>query len=363
VKHRHPATLRLTTMLSLWVALLAAGAIIIVKPLVPAPGRNGDGSLPEVALAEAYPGARPVTIELDGYTPLFFIDEKRSVGTMDAADGAALLVMHGTGGPRELRRLPRQRAPEFAGFVADGGRLVWLEMTVGDQGQAESRLWTIDSPEATPRMITDDTGDVALFDKRDDLVVHGGEVSWVAAAPSDQPQTEIRTVPLSGGTVRVDKRDGAYSFAGWPWLTTVNLGQNGPIELSNLQTSERFTVPVRPNELMACSPAWCRSIIIGGEQASTVIELQRPDGTNRFRAVSGKVAASLVDVALLDRFEVYSYSGGRLVVLDIERKRLIVLAKAGVTQVISRGAALWWATGDNEAIAWHALNLNSLIKP
>jgi hypothetical protein len=362
VKHRHPATLRLTTILSLWAALLAAGAII-AKPTVAPPSRPGGGFLPEVALAEAYPGARPITIGLDGYTPLFFIDEKRSVGTMDAADGASLLVMHGAGVQRELRRLPRQRAPEFAGFVADGARLLWLELTVGDQGRAESSLWTIDSPDAAPHMITDDTGDVALFDKRDDLVVHGGEVSWIAAGPGDQPQTEIRTVPLVGGEVRVDKRDGAYAFAGWPWLTTANLGQNGPIELRNLLTSERFTVPVRPNELMSCSPAWCRSIIIGGGQASTIIELQKPDGSKRFRAVSGMVAASLVDVALLDRFEVYSYSGGRLVVLDIERKQLIVVAKAGVTQVISRGTVLWWATGDNEAIAWHALNLKSLITP
>jgi len=93
---------------------------------------------------------------------------------------------------------------------------------------------------------------------------------------------------------------------------------------------------------------------------STVIELQKTNGGKRFRAASGKVAAALMDVALLDRFEVYSYSGGRLVVLDIERKRMIVVAKAGVTRVTGRGGTLCWATGDNEAIAWHALDLRTI---
>lgn len=349
MKHRRMPTLSLTTLVSLGAALAATAAFLIVKPAVPA----GDGPTLEV---------KPVKLKLDGYSPLFFIDENRSVGAMNAPDGAALLVMHGPEGQRELRRLPKERAPEFAGFVADGQRLVWLELTVGDQGRAESRLWTIDAPGTAARMITDDTGDVALFDKRDDLVVHGGEVSWVAVATaqSGAPQTEIRTVGLSGGAVRVELRDGAFSFAGWPWLATVNLGQDGPIELLNLADGGRVRVPVAPGELVSCSPAWCRSILIG-DGTSTIIELLKPDGSKRFRAISGRVAATLMDVALLDRFEIYSYSGGRLVVFDIERRRSTVVEKAGVTRILSRGTVLWWATGDNEATTWHALDLTKLI--
>lgn len=345
-------------MLSLGAALVATVVILATKPTAPA-SLNPDGSLPEVTLAEAAPGARPITIGLKAYTPMMIFAE-RSVGTMTASDGAALLVMHGTGGTRQLRRVPRERAAEFAGLVTDGRRLVWLELTIGDQATAESRLWTIDSVDAAPRMITDDTGDVALFDKHDDLVLHDGEVSWVAAGQGDKPETQIRTVPLAGGEVKVEKRDGVWSLAGWPWLITVDLGQNEPLELRNMVTDEIVVVPVRAGELVSCSLQWCRSITIGGQHASTIIELQKPDGSNRFRAVSGKVAASLADVALLDRFEIYSYSGGRLVVLDIERKRVIEIAKAGVTQVTSKGTSLCWATGDNEATAWHALDLAAL---
>lgn len=337
-------------MLGLVAALVATALILATNPTVPAVTRNADGWLPEVTLAEAAPGARPEKIELDTYTPLGL-----GIGTQAAPDGAALLVMHGPEGTRQLRRLPKQRAAEFAGMVADGPRLVWLELTIGDRATTEGRLWTMDSRSAEPRMITDDLGDVAVFDKRDDLVVHDGEVSWVAAGQGDRPQTEIRTVPLTGGRVRVEKRDGAWSLAGWPWLTTVNLGGNEPIELRNLVTGEVVTVPVRAGELKSCSPAWCRSIIIA-EPASTVIELQKPDGSKQLRAAAGKVAASLADVALLDRFEVYSHAGGRLVMLDIERKRLIVLAEAGVKQVTSRGTTLSWSTG----AAWHVLDLKTI---
>jgi hypothetical protein len=362
-RHRHPATLRLITMISLPVALVATVVTLALKPPVPAV-RALSPQPAEVTLAQAYPQVKPVAVGGAEYTPLFFMDENRSIGTSDAQDGSVLLLAKGPGRQqRELRRLPKSASPEFAGFVADGERLVWLELTIAAQGVTESRLWTIDSAQATPRMIIADMGDVALFDKRDDLVLHGGEVSWVAAGQTDTPQTEIRTVALGGGKVRVTRLDGAFSFAGWPWIASVNLGQNAPIELRNLTTGEKVMVPVQPNELMACSPAWCRSVVIGSGAASTVIELQKPDGSRRFRAASGSVAASIMDVGLLDRFEIYSYSGGRLVLYDIEGKRAIVLEKGGASQVASRGAVLWWSTGDSEAISWKALNLRALITP
>jgi hypothetical protein len=360
-RHRHPATLRITTMVSLAVALAATVIILMVKPNSPAakPSASSGGG-GELTLAQAYPKAKVVPVGGAGYAPLFFLDENRTVGTVTGADGSVTLVIKGQ---RELRKIPKAQSPEFAGFVADGERLVWLELTIGGQGQTESRLWTIDSAQAPARMITADLGDVALFDKRDDLVLHDGEVSWVAAAQTDTPQTEIRTVPLKGGKVKVDRRDGAFAFAGWPWISSVSIGQSGPVELRNLLTNQRIVVPVQPNGITSCSPSWCRSIIIGSGQSSTVIELQKPDGSKRFVAARGSVTASIVDVGLLDRFDMYSYSGGRLVLYDIEGQRSITLERSGATQVLCRGSILWWATGDNEAVQWKALNLQRLITP
>lgn len=359
-KHRHPGTLRPAGLISLAVALVTAGVMLTFKPAGPAP--PADSVPAEVALSSVYPDVNPTTLASDGYYPLFFINENLSMGTVEASDGSVRLLLRRGADARELRRLPKAQSPEFAGFVAEGEKVAWFQLTLGEERQAVAELWILDSLEADPRLVTADTGDVALFDRRDDLVLHDGEASWVAQGPTELPTTEVRTVPLSGGQVRIDTREGAFSFAGWPWLATVNLGQSGPIELRNLLTNEQSSIPVHPNELMACSSAWCRSVIIGSGEANTVIELQRTDGTGRFRSASGSVAASIVDVAVLDRFEIYSHSGGKLVLFDIEAKRSLVVAQR-VGQVVCRGSVLWWSTGDNEAQQWHALDLNRLIKP
>lgn len=362
-RHRDPRTLRLASLFSLVVALAATGFMLAARPTTP-PVSSSSPTAQEVKLAEAYPGAVPVTLARPGYQPMFFVDENRSLGTAAATDGAVQLLLRDGETERELRRRPKDEIPEFGAFTADGDRIVWMEMTFakGDQGQSQvkTELWTIDSLAAVPRMITADTGDVALFDKRGDVAIHEGEVSWVSAAPTENPQTEVRTVALSGGPVRVDTREGMFSFADWPWLATVSAGPTGSLEMRNLLTDERTIVPVQPNELMACSPTWCRSVIVGTAEGSTIIEVQRPSGLGRFRSGSGSVAAALADVAILDRFEVYSYAGGKLVVFDVNAMRSIVVAPGGVTQIVSRGSVLWWSTGDNEALTWHALDLRKL---
>jgi hypothetical protein len=364
-KHRHPATVRLTSLVALVVALGAAGVMLAAKP-PPQPSRPVAGAGPgeELTLEKAYPGKVPVTVPgkvKDGarYSPLFFLDEQRSVGTAAGPSGASRLILITPAGERELRRLPKAEAPEFAGFATQGQRLVWMELTNTADGTANTKLWTIDDDAAVPRMITADTGDVALFDRSDDVVIHDGVISWVAAARTDLPVTEIRTVPIAGGKVSVKTREGAFAIAAWPWLTSVNLGQDGPVELVNAATGKRVVVNVQANELMACSPTWCRSVIIGSTAASTVIELLKPDGSSRMRVAAGNVAASTVDVALLDRYEVYSYGNSKLTLYDLAGKRMITVAK-NVSQIASRGPMLWWSTGDNETVTWHVIDLRTL---
>jgi hypothetical protein len=345
-------------------ALAAAGYMLFTKPAARSAPPAATG---ELTLDKAFPGKVPATVKAtvkDGarYTPLFFLDEKRSLGTATAPDGASRLILITPAGERELRRLPKAQAPEFAGFAMQGERLVWLELISRVDGTNETKLWTIDNDSAAPRMVTADTGEVALFDRRDDVVIHDGKVTWIAQAPTETPVTEVRTVPIQGGKVTVRDVEGAFSITGWPWLTTVNLGQDGPVELRNMESQERTVVGVQANELMACSPTWCRSVIIGSTAASTVIEMLKPDGSLRLRVASGSVAASSVDVALLDRYEVYTYGSSKLVVYDLKDRRMITVAKT-TSQVASRGPMLWWSTGDNETIVWHALDLRTLAKP
>lgn len=354
--------MRLSGVAALVVALAAAGLMLAAKPPVAKPTAAGQAApADELTLEKAYPGKVPVTLTAK-VTPLFFLDEQRLLGTASAADGAIRLIFVTPKGERELRRLPKAQAAEFAGFAAQGERLVWLELTNAADGTARSQLWTIENETAAPRMLTADTGDVALFDKADDMVIHDGEVSWVAAARTDTPVTEIRTVSLNGGKVTVRTKEGAYSIANWPWLTSVNLGQDGPVELFNVDNLERTVVGVQPNELMACSAKWCRSVIIGSTAASTVIEMLKPDGSLRIRVASGNVAASTADIALLDRYEIYSYSNAKLTLYDLVDRRMITVAK-NASQVASRGPMLWWSTGNNESVRWYALDLRTLAKP
>ncbi len=352
--------MRLASVGALSVALLAAGVMLLTKPVQHGPA----ASAAEVALEQAYPGGKPQTVKgtlADGttFTPAFFVDAQRVLGTTKTPDGRTNLVFRTPSGERVLRSLPNAQTPEFAGFACSEQRLVWLELTATPENVTETRLWALDSETAAARMVTADTGDVALFDKRDDVVIHGAMVSWLAAARTDTPQTEIRTVAFTGGKVKVDAREGAWAIAQWPWLSSVSIGIDGPVELGNLETGERKVVAATANELMACSPLWCRALIVGTTASSTIIEMITPDGATRFRTAAGSVAASTVDVALLDRYEIYSYSPGKLVLFDLETRKASVIAR-GVTQTASRGPMLWWTTGDNETTRWHVLDLRNL---
>ncbi len=363
-RHRHPATVGLTRAMALLLALAGAAAMLMLRPAEHGPSASATSTTE--TFEQAYPGAKAELVKKtadDGarLTPLFFADAKRFVGTATAEDGAVRFLLVTETGERELRRLPKVNTPEFAGFALDGDRLVWMELTTTPDGPAKTSLWAIDNFTAAPRLITSDTGDVALFDKRDDVVIHDGQLSWISIAPTEEPTTEVRTVALTGGPVDVRQQQGAFSFVGWPWLSSVNTPLDGPVELRNLESEERVVIGVQANELMACSPKWCRAIIISTTGESTIIELLTTDGRKRLRTATGNVAASIVDVALLDRFEVYSRGGGNLTLYDLELNKTVTIA-ANIGQVASRGPVLWWSTGDNETTQWRVLDLRTLIK-
>ena len=82
-------------------------------------------------------------------------------------------------------------------------------------------------------------------------------------------------------------------------------------------------------------------------------------------SAGGTASASVQDVALLDRFEVVSEGGGdrtgqsQLYLYDTKR-RTLVLVDPNAATVLGRDGMLWWSTGNNETMAWHALDLRSL---
>jgi hypothetical protein len=314
-----------------------------------APARLGDGTM---------------------YSPLLYLDSGTAIGTAPSRDGAAirLLLRVGTGEPLELRRLPTGQNPQFEGLASSGDTVVWAEATATAQGQGQTRLWYANWRTRRPAVpLTADTGDIVFFNSQYDLVVANGRVYWAAVGHTAEPSTEVRSVPLSTGPVRVRPVPGAYALSAWPWLVSAASGQAGAVDLINLDTAQRVHVPSASAELISCSPAWCRALVLSATGGPARFDLMRPDGSQRQRVAGGTASAAVQDVGLLDRFEIVSQgsdsAGGtgsqHLLLYDAKERRLVLVA-ADAGTVLARGGMLWWSTGDNETGQWHALDLRTL---
>lgn len=374
-RHRRASTGSVVRIIALSLAVAAAVVLVVIslkQPKKAAPATAPPGPAP---LAKAWPNAAVADAPgqlADGtaYSPWIYLDAQTSVGTAPAPDGTAdrLLLRTGGGEPRELHRVPKDRNPQWAGFAVAGDDLVWAESTAGADGKGETRLWRVNWRSAEPAVsLTADTGDIVFFNSQYDLVIAEGAVHWAAAARTETPVTELRSIPLSGGAVSVQQVPGAYAMSAWPWLVSVGSGQAGPVDMVNLKTKAQVKVPAGATELVTCSPVWCRVLVISGTGGPARIDLMRADGTDRRKVASGNASPAVMDVALVDRFEVLSVdsatgsptSSQELLLYDAVGQAVVSVA-TGAGTILARGSMLWWSTGDNEALVWHALDLQTL---
>jgi hypothetical protein len=369
---------RVLGLAGLAVALAAGGRLLTLRASTTGPHHRTGNAAP--ALRDRWPAARVVDTPArlpDGsaYTPWIYLDADLSVGTASSDDGAVRLLVRGAdAAPRELLRRPAVDDPRFNAFAVAGDDLFWLVSAGDADADASSTLYRADWRRASPgTVVTADTGDVMFFNSQYDLVVADGRVRWAAARPG-QRTTEMRSVPVTagglpggGGPVEVRPLDGAYALSAWPWLTSAGSSQSGPVELRNLSTGQRQSVSAAPDELVTCGATWCRVLVLGAAGTPERTDLMRPDGTGRIQLATGDTTAAVLDVALLDRFEVLSVAGGTgdatgavtLLLFDIAAGSAVVLA-TGVATTQARGPIVWWSTGDNETMTWHALDLRTL---
>ncbi|WP_229076579.1 hypothetical protein [Actinoplanes sp. DH11] len=344
-----------TRPISLALALLAAVALLAggLPEQAPAPAVTAARQ----ALAQAWPQAARADLRDLGLTPLLFLDATTPAGTAETADGKQVRLLLKD---RELRRLPVDA--RFDNLTRSGDDLLWTETAA--EGRTE--IWAARlTGDDRPRRLTADTGDILLYGNQHDLVVADGRVHW--AAGDGDKRTEIRSVPLTGGAVTVRAEAGQWALAGWPWLTDDVGGQSGTIRLRNLDTGQEQRVTAGPAEWTMCSPAWCRVMVMSGEGLAR-IDLMRPDGTDRRRIAGPGTQAAVNDVAVLDRFEVFSEprpdtdltGTAGLVVHDIEAGRTVTLSTAA-DLAASRDGMLWWSTGAQEAAVWHTLDLRTIL--
>ncbi|WBB79044.1 hypothetical protein O7606_23105 [Micromonospora sp. WMMD882] len=361
-------------LVGLAVAVAAGSALVTLpevdsRPVDPA-GRPGPERRVEQEWPRAVRGALPARLA-DGtaYSPVWFLDAVTSLGTAPSPDGRSLrlLLRAADGTPRELRRLPADGAPQYAGLAVAGADVAWAETTTGRDGRGRTELWTVNPGSGRPaRRLTSDPGDVLFFNSRHDMLIEAGRLWWVAAPDSDAPATEVRSVALAGGPVDVRAVPGGWALSTWPWLVSVGAGAAGPVTLRSLTDGVERRVSAGPAELLTCGPTWCRALVPAGAGPGR-IDLVRADGRDRHRVAGPDGSAALIDVAVRDRFEVLlrtgpggvTGGGQQLRLWDVTRRRAVTVAD-GVGLVLCRGDVLWWSTGTPEVTAWHTLDLGSL---
>lgn len=307
------------------------------------------------------PGALP-----DGaaYRPVYFVDERASIGTADDPGGAVvrLVTRAADGAVRVLRRLPTAAAPQYAAFTRVGDELVWAESVTGPDGTVRTTLWRAALAGGEPRMITGDTGRAAFFGSEHDIVTNAGRLYWTARAPGGAA-TEVRSVRVGGGAVEVRTEPGVWTLSSWPWLASAS--SSGRAQLRDMATARVVAVDAAGDMLDRCGPTWCRVFAWGGD-GPVRCELMRLDGSERLLVADG-VIASIVDVAVLDRFEVYSERAGalgaaigarRLLVYDLTTRRSMTVSETAA-ESFYRAGVLWWSTRAGDRLTWHTLDLRT----
>jgi hypothetical protein len=293
----------------------------------------------------------PGTIGGRAYEPALFVDEHTSIGVIrpDRVHRDLVVVQDGA-----IQRTLRRGASVFNGLTIAGDTIAWLEQPSTADGPA---LYAAEWRTGAVRELTRDVGDFAFFNSEDDLRIDGGVLRWIAGAPGEAARSELRTVPMTGGRVSTTVIDGAWQLVGAHRLSSVMNGDGAAV--LDWPTRKTTRIRTQPTELVSCGEVWCRAIVFGGDGGAVRIDLMYADGSHRTVAVTGSATAPLVDVALLDRWEAYTRMDGGLELYDLADHRLTAVAR-GAGQVVGRHGFLWWSTGSEPALTWHALNLRRL---
>ncbi len=355
------------------IVLVVAVTAVVRLLTLPEPSRLpvAEAGTP-LAVVPNWIGPAPVSLPgrlSDGtsYHPWLFISAHDSVGVAQSADNAfwrVLLVGQGGASVTELRRVAVTELPQFGAFGVSGDTVVWAETASREGAKQRTTLWRTDwRTGAKAVLLTANTGEASFANREFDLVIADGRVSWVSVLGE---QTEFRSVALTGGQVSIKRLAGLFQLTRSPWAISLAGGQGTPVTMVNLSTTEQIQVATGAAEVATCNPQWCRMTVLGGNNELVRIDLQRPDGTMRHRIAGREATPTIGDVAVLDRFVPLKTDrpgdglAGEpgLSVYDISADRLDLLATA-VANVQAYDGMLWWSTGTDDSLLWHALDLRT----
>ncbi|WP_430781708.1 hypothetical protein [Actinoplanes sp. G11-F43] len=327
------------------VIAIAATAVLIVSGGDPPPA----GPPPQIAITSL------------AFRPLLFLDTRTAVGTAASDDDRFLrLLRHSPDGSvRELRRAAVEHRPVFNGLIVAGDDIVWSEA----DNTRMPQIWAASGRGAgKPRLLTEDAGDATLYGSEYDLVHHDGRVYWTARTP-DGTVTEIRSVALTGGRVEVTRENGEWTLGPWPWLDDGASDGAAATLMRNRDTGQEITVPTAGAEFAACSPTWCRVMVLADDDLAR-IDVMRPDGSQRRRIAGGTARTGVPDVAILDRFEILAEPGpesattgtAALLLHDLGTGDTVELAP-DANDAQSRDGFVWWYGSDAR---WRVLDLRTV---
>ncbi|MEV6926653.1 hypothetical protein AB0M46_19420 [Dactylosporangium sp. NPDC051485] len=301
------------------------------------------------------------------FTPAAVVDRDTIVVQIADADPAtaslALLDPADLAHPRRLDTIPIAGGGAFDAVTADAGHVYWMSSVADDQGGSTGTLHRADTA-GHATVLTTDTGHPTFAGSMHDLQVADGRIWWTATRGTTVPTTDLRSVPVGGGAVTVRPLEGTYHLTGWPWAGDNGIGGRPVVQLDLVTGAQRtFTEP--PGQDVYCAVVWCRTVV--RTEQSAVVTLHRTDGTGQTGRINtdGEVPV-FVDIAALDRFEFFTAPISTQAGTTSERLSLYDLAtgrRAGIAVSTAEGlhgSWLWWATGDNETMTWHLLDLATL---
>jgi len=350
---------------------LAAVGILLALPTPPT-AAPANAATP-LTLAQAWPGTRTIDLSAtlpDGSTlaPAAVLDARTVIVQLTSADTnttslAALSTADPTH-PRVLQRMAVGDGASFNGVTVAGADVYWMASIPDGTGGSHSTLYRAGITTANPVKVTDDTGQATFSASQYDLQVVAGRAYWTATHGIAPYTNEIRSVAVDGGPVEVRPLDDASQLTAWPWTVSPFVADQPVTEL-NLDSGARRTIAPKPGEELYCGPVWCRGVVSG--PTTSVITDRHADGTGTETRINHDgEGIAFVDVAALDRFEMLAApistqaatASERFAMYDLKTRQHIALAVSTAEGTV--GGWLWWATGDNETLTWHLLNLTTL---
>lgn len=360
-------------------ALAAAVAACTVVVLAPTVARSTPPPAADPrTLAGAWPHARtfdmPGTVLTgDTYQPLAIVAAGVSIGTATSPDGSVinLVEVTSTHSPAVVRilqgHLDSSRV-SFDAFTVTPTTVYMMRSTSDANGYGHESLWRIPQPGGTPQLMTADAGGALFQGSVDDLQIADGRLRWIAAAPGGSTRTQLRSISLSGGSTQVQALPGQYILTTYPMLYSGDLIDPKVPQLADSTTGAITPVHAPQSSGVSCDPHWCAVDAVTSTDASS-IELFHPDGTGLRKLGDTNTSLVATDPTLLDRFVALTEQNlatatgpdptEQLLLYDLRTGHSVTVTGAA-SAAVAAGRWLWWSTGDNETLAWHALDLATL---